>query len=419
MKKTLFFSLLLLMGGVSVSYAQETTNVVKPKVEKTNDEVLNFLKGFTLGGLVQAQWQLAQEKGMNGGPTSCGAFSQNTNNRFMLRRGYLRVGYNSTYFSSLVQINATPEAISLVNAYAQVNTASKSASLRVGSIYKPFGYFIMYSSGSRLTPEISRGEQSLFTDATAVGARVMLRDTRDDSWCRDFHLDLSYYTGSGLKEDGLAARDFIGKLEYARPVGRFTLGGQFSVLAGSFANVANESFSFDGKKYVAQTDVFGQRLSKSYYSIGATVGLKSALGQTKIFGEYVFGNQLGLKDDNTTPSKKIAPTAIKELYNRDFSNYYIFLQHRIGKSNFALIARYDFMDPNTKISGDEIGASNGSTAADVSYSTIGFGLYYKFLKCMSASGYYEIVSNEKCPNLAGYEGNRKDNLLTIRLQCSF
>lgn len=418
MKKNLVFLLLLLMGGVSVSNAQETPNNGKPKVEKTNDEVLNYLRGFTLGGVVQAQWQLAQEKGMNGGPASCGTFSPNTNNRFMLRRGYVKVGYNSQYFSSLIQINATPEGFSLVNAYAQVNTASKSASLRMGSIYKPFGYFIMYPSASRLTPEISRGEQSLFTDATGVGARVMLRDTRD-SWTRDFHLDLSYYTGNGLKDDALAPREFIGKLEYARPVGNFTLGGQFSVLAGSLANVTEKSFYFNGVTYNEKKTVLGERLSKSYYSIGATVGLKSTLGQTKIFGEYVFGNQLGFENDNMTPSKKIAPTAITSLYDRDFSNYYIFLQHRIGKSNFAFIARYDFMDPNTKISGDEIGASNGSTEADVSYSTVGLGLYYKFLKCMSASGYYEIVTNEKCPNLIGYEGNRKDNLLTIRLQCAF
>lgn len=419
MSKNLFLSLLIIIGGASVSYAQEVKNIVKPTVEKTDKEVINFLKGLTIGGVVQAQWQLAQEKGMNGGPSSAGVFSPNTDNRFMLRRGYLKVGYNSNYFSSLVQINATPEGISLVNAYAQVNTASKSASLRVGNIYKPFGYFIMYSSSLRLTPEISRSEQTLFTDATGVGARVMLRDTRD-RWTRNFHVDLCYFTGSGLKDDNLANRDFIGKLEYAKQVGNFTVGGMFSVLAGSLTNVENESFYFKNGRYEAKDGVKGKRISKGYYSLGATAALNSCLGNTKLFGEYVFGNQLGFANDNITPSRKIAPTAVSAIYDRKFANYYIYLQHRIAKSNFTFIARYDSMDPNTKISGNEIGNSaNGSTEADIRYSTFGFGVYYNFLKYMSASAYYDIVSNEKSLNLEGYDKNRKDNLLTIRLQCAF
>lgn len=419
MSKNLFLSLLIIIGGASVSYAQEVTNVVRPTVEKTDKEVINFFKGLTIGGVVQAQWQLAQEKGMDGGPSGAGVFSPNTDNRFMLRRGYLKVGYNSSYFSSLIQINATPEGISLVNAYAQINTASKSASLRVGSIYKPFGYFIMYSSSLRLTPEISRSEQALFTDATAVGARVMLRDTRD-KWTRNFHLDLCYFTGSGLKDDHLASHDFIGKLEYVRPIGNFTVGGMFSILMGSLANVKNESYYFENSRAKAKENVGGQRITKGHYSLGATVGLNSTLGNTKVFGEYIFGNQLGFADDNITPSKKIAPTAISAIYDRNFSNFYIYLQHRIAKSNFTFLARYDSMDPNTDIIGDEIGLeTNGSTAADIRYSTFGFGVSYNFLKYMSASAYYDIVSNEKSRDLSGYEKNRKDNLFTLRLQCSF
>lgn len=420
MRKIVLLPLVLLMSGISISYAQEgaTTAVTTAKKnEKTDIEILSFLRGFTIGGLVQAQWQLGQEKGMNGGPASGGAFSPNTDNRFMLRRGYLKMGYDSKYFSSLVQINATAEGISLVNAYAQINTASKSAGLRVGNIYKQFGYFISYSSGARLTPEISRGEQSLFTDATAPGARIMLRDTRD-TWARYFTMDLSYFTGSGLKDDYYASRDFIGKLEYVRGVGDFTLGGQFSTLIGSLSNSADESFSFTDNRLIKENSVEGKRASRAYFSIGATVGLKSILGDTKLIGEYIFGNQLGLENDNTTPSKKLSKSTAP-LFDRDFSNYYIFLQHQIVKTNFTFIARYDFMNPNTSISKDEIGVTEGSNAADVSYSTIGFGVYYKFLKYMSASVYYDIVSNEKCKNLAGYDKNRKDNLFTLRLQCLF
>jgi len=32
---------------------------------------------------------------------------------------------------------------------------------------------------------------------------------------------------------------------------------------------------------------------------------------------------------------------------------------------------------------------------------------------------YDMTTNEKCANLAGYESDRKDNLFTMRLQYKF
>lgn len=419
MKRILFYALFLLVGGANFSFAQEANNTIKPKTVKTDADVLNFLRGLTIGGLVQTQWQLGEEKGMDGGPASGGAFSPNSNNRFMLRRGYLKVGYDGKNFSSLIQINATPEGVGLVNAFAQVHTTSKWAAFRMGNLYKPFGYFISYPSALRLAPEITRGEQTLFIDQTAVGGRLMLRDTREDKWTRFFSLDLACFTSTRLSNDTFASNEFIGRLEYVRPFGKFTLGAQVSMLGGYLVNVADGYFAYENGHQKLKTGVQGKNQSKAYYSIGANASLSSYIGQTKVIGEYVFGNQLGLANYNTTPSKNFSGSDATPLYDRNFSNYYIFLQHKIARSNFTVIARYDFMDPNTSVDTNEIKTINGFSDADVSYSTFGFGLHYSFWKNMSASAYYEIVSNEKASNLIGFDESKKDNLLTIRLQCAF
>lgn len=420
MTKKLLFSLLLLIGGVGTSFAQEAVYKERTKIEKTDNEVLNLFRGLTIGGLVQAQWQMAQKKGMEGGGGAT-QFSEGSDNRFMLRRGYLKVAYESKYFASTVQINATADGVSLVNAFAQINTESKSAAFRMGHIYKPFGYFVSYPSGSRLAPEVSRGELTLFPDATGGGARLMLRNTKDH-WTRDFAIDLCYFNGSMVGTDHFASQDFIGKLEYVRQINkRVMLGAQFSILRGSMVNMTDTYYSFNeyDTKFTTNSDVKGSRLSKSYYSLGATIGFKSIIGETKITGEYITGNQLSLANDNITPTRKFVPTDDSNLYNRKFTNYYIFLQHQIAKTNLSVIARYDSIDPNREIDGSDIGLYSGTTTSDLRYNTFGFGLYYKFFKYMSASAYYDIVNNEKTTGINGYDINRKNNLLTLRLQCFF
>lgn len=417
MKKILFFALLLNLGGISFANAQQVTNEPTKIVVKSNDELIKFARNLVYGASVQAQWQYAQEKGMDQ-PTCGGAFSPNSNNRFMLRRGYVKLGYNSKYFSSLVQLNVVPAGVSIVNAFVEVNTASKSVAFRAGNIYKHFGYFVAYSSANRLTPEISRGEQSLFVDATGVGGRLQLRDTRDN-WTRNFTLNLSYFSGDNMTANTFAGHDFIGKLEYARPVGKFTLGGEFSALYGSLVNVSDNSFHYTGTKYAVTNDVGGKNNDRIYYSFGATVGLVSNLGETKLFGEYIYGDQLGTATSNISPKRNFSATTTDPLYSRKFSNYYVFLQHRILNTNASIIARYDVMNPNTKITKDQIGVAQGSSAADVKYSTFGIGAYYTCFKYVSFSAFYEMVRNEKCPSLSGFENDRKDNLLTLRMQCAF
>ena len=90
----------------------------------------------------------------------------------------------------------------------------------------------------------------------------------------------------------------------------------------------------------------------------------------------------------------------------------------IGFQKLSAVIKYDWYNPNTKVSGDQIGLNNTNTG-DISYNTIGLGMLWSATKNLRLQAYYEIVNNEKSKNLEGYEVNRKDNGFTLRLQYGF
>jgi hypothetical protein len=82
-----------------------------------------------------------------------------------------------------------------------------------------------------------------------------------------------------------------------------------------------------------------------------------------------------------------------------------------------LVAKYDWYDPNTQISGDQIGKlSTNTKAADLRYDTFGFGINYLHTSNVKFVFYYDIVTNETSKNLNGYTKDLKDNVFTARIQ---
>ena len=83
------------------------------------------------------------------------------------------------------------------------------------------------------------------------------------------------------------------------------------------------------------------------------------------------------------------------------------------------VLKYDWYDPNTKISKNEIG-QNGTGKGDIAYNTLGFGLLWRASNNIRLQAYYELVSNEISDNtIDSYKENIKDNVLTLRLQYKF
>lgn len=94
------------------------------------------------------------------------------------------------------------------------------------------------------------------------------------------------------------------------------------------------------------------------------------------------------------------------------------------QSPWQVIAKYDWYDPNTDVTGNEIGTTvvNGlvkTNATDLKYTTIGLGLAYRWDANVKLTAYYDMVTNETSNKLSGYTKDLKDNSFTLRMQVKF
>ena len=121
------------------------------------------------------------------------------------------------------------------------------------------------------------------------------------------------------------------------------------------------------------------------------------LGGTAIKGEYIAGKNAFAGDSKTNPNK-----------TRKFSGYYIYFIKNLGKKN-QFVARYDYFDPNTELSGDA--AKN-----DVYYKTLTLAWQYYLNDNIRFSLNYEMPKNE---TNATNPKDIKDNVFGIRMQAKF
>ena len=78
------------------------------------------------------------------------------------------------------------------------------------------------------------------------------------------------------------------------------------------------------------------------------------LGGLAIKGEYVAGVNSASSTTNQSSTATIADMRKDPSKLRNFSGYYIYLIKNIGPKN-QVVAKYDYYDPNTKLSGDAAG----------------------------------------------------------------
>jgi len=242
------------------------------------------------------------------------------------------------------------------------------------------------------------------------------------------------------------------------------------VIDTAFAVDKNDSV----KNYKLQT--IGAKVDRRYYGTDAQVSFNFPWGKTTLRGEYIWGTQPaplyntltdfymynamtsmsptgpinGLSFPNFSPPQANYAVAVKPTDNfhhtfvRNFRGYYIYLIQDILKTGHQIVIKFDYYDPNTKVSGKEIDiyyykrgtntpiGLTGLSPADVAFWTWGFGYNWYFNKHLSLMIYFEMINNEKTtiPNYAGnlvegktpsagYYKNIKDNNLTIRLQYKF
>lgn len=424
-------------------YAQESSvtsaaaDSLNNKIESVQSE-LTILKKLKISGYMQAQWQHADTAGAVT-PYSGGAFPLASDNRFAIRRGRIKFAFENELSHYVLQIDATEKGVVLKDAYIAIKDPWKQVvTFTAGVFNRPFGYEITYSSSARESPERARIFQNLFPNERDLGAMITLnpmKGTKYD-WIK---LDAGVFTGNGINQGFDSKKDFIGHLYFAKANRSETMkfGGGISYYNGNVFQGTKYIYSPGAATDITQTGLVDSTASnkngytkRQYIGIDAQFNVHSPLGFTTIRAEYITGKQPGAKIANAS----VAQGALLnyDTYVRNISGGYIYFIQTIGQTKNQLVLKYDWLDPNTKVSGTDIvskSSAGNNTAlgiADIKFNTIGFGWVYRFNTNVKLTAYYEIVKNEHT-GLSPVGLNRtldtskdlKDNVLTLRIQYKF
>lgn len=378
---------------------------------------------IAITGYLQTQYQRAQSAGINS--FSGGDFAKNSKDRFMIRRGRLKIDRADKYSSIVFQIDATQNGLALMDAFIQLHQPNSKALLFTAGLFnRPFGHSIVYSSGYRDFPERARVFQTLMPRERDLGAMLTFRP--DHKMFHFLTAELAVINGSGY-----AARDYDSKKDIVGNLGfkfdslankKLHLGFGGSFYKGSVRNDTEHYYSPTPGGFVKNSspDNLGWNAKRNYFGGNLQLQYDNTFGSTLFKAEYVGGTQPGVASSTSISgplaSQSFSAQPATDLYLRQFSGYYLWLSQRIAKSRFTALVAYDSYDPNTEVKENEIGVLNSNTTAgDIKFNTLGYGMACQINGRMKLTVYNEHVVNDNT-QLSGYSDDLKDDVFTMRLQ---
>lgn len=428
----LFISAVSLQSHLFAQEAEQKTTdekieEVKGQAEGMNETLLELkstldaLKKIKLSGYVQAQFQSAQNDGVKS--FAGGDFSAPLHNRFVLRRGRLKVNYDNDLTQYVIQIDITQGGLATKDAYVSIKEPwLKSFSLTSGIFDRPFGFEISYSSSSRETPERTRLFQTLFPGERDLGAKIEYAST--DGLLSFLTVKAGLFTGNGIGAETDNAKDFIGRVGVQLPFAdeNFEIDGGVSAYVGKVRlDDGKKQYKLDNTATVA-VDSTTRYIHRNYIGFDAQLYYDlPVIGGFSLRGEFITGKQPGTSGNST--AYKVTNG---DAYSRNFYGYYINYVQNIGLQN-QFVLKYDVYDPNKDVKGSEIGAVGVSSkfgAADIKYSTLGLGWVYHWDSNVKFVFYYDMVKNETVASTAAgalvpFKSDLKDNVFTCRVQYKF
>jgi hypothetical protein len=432
-KVVLLVIFLILMMGKAFAQEDSTKNgadELKAKIEELkgafdglNESYLetkstvDALKKIKLSGYIQAQYQSADVDGASS--FAGGNFAAGIHNRFMIRRGRLKVTYDNDITNYVLQIDATEKGLGLKDAYVMFKEPwLKTFGLKAGVFDRPFGFEISYSSSSREAPERSRMFQTLFPGERDLGASLEFFPY--DGPLSFLNFKGGFFAGNGINPEVDNQKDFIGRLGFSFPFyeENLAIDGGVSIYSGGVKLASGKSIFTVNSASLASTDTKAAYADRDYLGLDTQIYYYlPVLGNFTLRGEYISGKQAGGSAANNS-----SPTALQtgDLYLRNFSGFYINYVQNLGDKD-QFVVKYDVFDPNTDVAGDEIGgiAAAKLGAGDIKYSTLGLGLVHYWDDNIKLVLYYDSVSNETSSKLAGFDTDLSDNVFTFRIQYKF
>ena len=402
---------------------------------------VDALKKLKISGLVQAQAVYYTDTAIanSGRPLQ--------QSLFQVRRGRLKATYDAGNGSVYVmQYNLNQTGLSAQDMYVKWDEPwLKTLSIQAGLQDIPFGYEVSYSSSVMETIERSRFERNaMFKDEKDVG--FILSATPKVPGLDAFGIKIAALNGYGLADATFDPKSFVGRLNLGKNI--YDLGMSVDLGASYYMdqrtnhvaavrNKANTADSIPSTYYVVDgsTDfkrpgTFRSDLDASVLGLDAQIAVDVSMipGLTgaKFLGELYTGTAIGDAAGN-------ARTAYgATLYQRELMGWYLTYVQNIGKS-LQTVVRYDVYDPNTSVEGNEIGKktadgkaiANGTSSADLAYSTWYFGLNLFVNGNTKFTLGYDLVDNETTSNLwsatpsKNFTKEIKDDIVTLRAQFAF
>jgi hypothetical protein len=423
MKKIFKFIVIVLLAlAIKPAMAQEVegtpTDTLGAAVNKLQQAV-ELMQRFKVTGYLQVQSQFSDSIGS---AFAGGLFPAGVDKRFKVRRGRLKFAYTTLLTSFVAQFDITEGGFATKDIYLVVRDPwTQTVSLTGGVFNRPFGYEIAYSSSSRESPERARFTQALFPGERDLGWMFTIQGPKTSTW-NWLKIQGGFFEGNGINPVSKKKKDFIGQVSIMKSIfdERVKYGIGASYYSGGVYQPTTNLYSINNGVYIADVVTRGQFAKRQYVGVDAQLSLESGLGLTTVRGEYVTGKQPSVAG---SPNSFTAnPSA--DLYMRNVKGAYAYFIQGIKGTKHQFVFKYDLFDPNTKISGNQIGAAATapavkSTAGDLKYTTVGLGWIYAYDASLKVMAYYDMIKNETSSNLTGYGKDLKDNVFTLRLQYKF
>ena len=421
MKKSVF-TVLGCLCLLCSSFAQEqqtgfNSTEMAESANKTQNEIIKKLQNFTFTGYFQTQYQWGEKDAslMIGTPNEK---PEESFSRIGVRRGLIKLTYEEGIGSGVFQLDITEKGILIRDAHFNIKDPwTNMVTFRVGIFDRPFGNEIGYPASLLESSERAIITRTLFPAERDMGAMLILQPSKK-SQLNFLKLEAGLFAGNGVHQETDSRKDFIGHLSGKKTLKNIEIGGGISYYNGSIFQGSENVYKMKDNIFVLHdnADNKGKFTKREYLGFDAQLSLHTSIGTTQLRAEYLFGQQPGTAEKSVSPNSSVLPA--HDTYIRDFSGGYVILTQKLGRLPLSAVLKYDWYDPNTKISGNDIGL-NYSEKGDISYHAFGFGMLWNLSASLHLHAFYEINKNETSENLTGYTDDRKDNVFTMRMQYKF
>jgi len=387
-----------------------------------------------IGGYIQPQFQMASEKGIKS--FEGGDFASQVSDRYLIRRSRVRIDYVNFNVEKgpgvqiVFQFDANERGFTMRDVWGRsFENKYKLFSFTTGMFARPFGNEVNLSSSDRESPERGRMSQLLMKSERDLGAMLSFdaRKKLGVKLLNNIRVDLGLFNGQGINPTGEFdnTKDLISRI-YSKPLHlnkhiQLNLGASL-LYGGLLQNTKYQYQTIDNKGLLTMAiDSSSSNLYKvaprQYYGIEAQLKIKNKIGFSELRAEYVKGKQTGTANSSETPNALL--TGTDGFHIRNFDGAYFYYLQNLNSLKHQLVIKYDWYDPNTKVTGKNIGVSGANLgAANIKYNTLGIGYVNYITENIKMTLFVDKVWNETTL-LKGYTSDLNDDVFTCRIQYRF